>query len=76
MGNYGPARAAATRWIDPRRPEASGIPKIKISETFDFAISAATGRRSEIVSKVGILDGAVMNKSNKHHAGASPERVF
>ncbi len=29
------------RRIDPRRPEASGIPKFKISATFDFAISAA-----------------------------------
>ena len=28
-----------TRRIDLRRPEASGIPKIKISETFDLAIS-------------------------------------
>ena len=27
------------RWIDPCRPEALGIPKIKISETFDFTIS-------------------------------------
>ena len=51
-----------TRRIDLRRLQASGIPKIKISATFDFAISAATGRCSEIVSKVGILDGAVMKK--------------
>ena len=38
-----------TRGIDPRRPEALGIPEIKISAAFDFAISAATGHRSEIV---------------------------
>ena len=79
-----------TRRIDPRRPDASGIPKIKISATFDFAISAAelspdvfstclgmshakpcllrpllAGDPSEIVLKVGVLDGAVL-KSQKN----------
>ena len=29
--------------------------------------------RSEMLSKVSVLDGAVMKKSKKHHAGASPE---
>ena len=60
-----------TRWIDPRRPEASGILKIKISATFDFAISAAA---DPMVSKVGVLDGAVLKKSTKNIAPERPER--